>query len=151
MNKIVLGELGKYLPESLLEKTNFEEHISQEIVDDFNAKLIKKNPNHFDDYKREWDYAEFTTKKGNNFATFSIYNAAWVNPDFDDLMTDIRYTYNGKKYYVRHYATTTETFLRIGDWESYIMYMKNEEGETIETEGEAFTFLDESLKNTNGQ
>lgn len=94
--KIKWGKLKKYLPTDLLEKTNIEEFISQEIIDDYNEVLKTENPHHDECDKREWDYTHFTTNKGNYFRTNSIYNAMFVHPDYDTLRTYIEYLFNNK-------------------------------------------------------
>ncbi len=66
------GELSKYIPTDLLDKTNIDKFISQEEVDEFNEVLVSKNPNFRGAKYREWDYALFDTKSGNEFMSHSI-------------------------------------------------------------------------------
>ena len=145
MSKIILGELGNYLPKSLLEKTNFDEFISQEIVDEINAMLIQKNPNHYKSHKREWDYAEFTTENEYFFVTYSIFEAAYVNPEFDTLMTEIQYTFNGKEYFIKGFEDGKRVFIGLGDNESSLFYDKNGKRIKYEHTGETFKIADVPL------
>ncbi len=114
MEKIELGELGKYLSEELLLKTNIFDFLTQEIVDEFNEVLSAKNREHRENHKREWDYADFETKNGNSFCTQSKFKAAWVNPEFDELFTTIMFKKDDVEYGVRTFVNDEQKFMLIG-------------------------------------
>lgn len=144
MEKIRLGELWNYLPEELLLKTNIFDFLTQEIIDDFNKVLSTKNPDHRENHKRQWDYAYFETKRGNSFCTQSIFDAAFVNPEFDELFTTIWFKNNNVEYWLRTFVNSKQKFILMGDVNetNALKYeVKNGEVKTKEARG-VFRFVE---------
>ncbi len=137
--KIKWGELKKYLPTELLKKTNIEDFISQEIIDDYNEVLKTENPHYDGDNKREWDYAHFTTKKGNYFRTNSIYNAWFVDPNEDKLRTCIKYKLNNNVYTVIGLDYKNHTAIALYEGENKLIYEHEGDKITFENVGDLFT------------
>lgn len=152
MEKVELGELEKYLSEELLLKTNIFDFLTQDIIDDFNEVLTTKNPSHRENYKREWDYAKFETNNGNYFRTESIFNAAYVNPEFDNLMTTVFFKKDDVEYGIRTVIENNRKIILIKDDKSHMLEYENEDGQIkIKEANGPFKFIEQNAEGDNEQ